>query len=329
MQRSSHRSSKVLQRNSASAICLIVLFVVLLGWHFPRTSTAEMNPSSAYLPMLIKNPSGKTEGAPPTATAENATPTIMPSSTTTAAPSATATATSPAASATATATPSATTTPTTIPACRGIYPIRLDAALLDANHFLPPTDSSEAPYYLPYTDATYADKWQRRIYLTSFDTAGFSFLRWQADTSSGNALAIANALSGTGNVGQGFDEVVLDPPIRNSSGVQNVTGWPDPNTYEVPGYPLLPHVLSLGDWVYGAPDLSITQAIGAALQSHIANRTVMLLPIVDRGVAAGNERYFHLSNLAMFLLRGSGNQAGRGWYLDLVYLGAPDLPRCS
>jgi hypothetical protein len=324
------RSSSTLQRSLASAICLIVLLVFLLGWHFPGTSSAETSGSSAYLPILIKDPSGKTEGAPPTATAESATPTIMPSSAATATPSATATSTptSPAASATATTTPSPTTTPIIIPACRGVYPIRLDASLLDAEHFLPPTNSSESPYYLPYSDETYTNKWQRRIYLTSFDPAGFSFLRWQADLASGNALAIANALSGTGNVGQGFDEVVLDPPIRNSSGVQNVTGWPDPNTYEVPGYPLLPHVLSPGDWVYDASYQSISQGIGTALQAQIANRTVMLLQIVDRGVGAGNERYFHVANLASFLLRGYGNQAGRGWYLDLVYLGGPDLPSC-
>jgi hypothetical protein len=214
---------------------------------------------------------------------------------------------------------------------QGVYPIAVNAADLDNNGFTPPSDNAEMPYYGKYYDPNYqGGLTQRRIYAKSNfgDPGSFSFMQWSSASSAGNAQSLADMLTGDGNLDQGFDEVVLSPPINNSSGVKNTTGWPDPNSNEVTGYPLLPHQLSEGDWIYGNTGWSSSNDVDAAFDYHIANRTILNLPIIDRTIGSGQNTYMHFARMGAFLLRGYSAQGGGNAYFDLVYLGAASKTAC-
>jgi hypothetical protein len=164
---------------------------------------------------------------------------------------------------------------------KGVYPIAINLADIDSTKgiFYPPTGpnaATEIKYYGMYYDENYVTgRTQRRIYAKSnFGAPGsFSFLHWSSDPKAGSAQSLADMLTGVGNLGSGFDEVVMDPPITSSTGKQYTTGWPDPNSNEVTGYPLFPHQLSEGDWIYGNPGWSSSSAVDAALDVHITERT--------------------------------------------------------
>jgi hypothetical protein len=214
---------------------------------------------------------------------------------------------------------------------KGVYPIAVNAADLDQNGFVPPTVDNEMRYYGNYYDPNYQGALtQRRIYAKSNfgDPGSFSFMKWSSLASAGNAQSLADMLTGDGNLDLGFDEVVLSPPIRNSSGTLNKTGWPDPNSNEVDGYPLVPHQLTDGDWIYGNTGWSSSNAVGAALDFHITNHTVLNLPIIDRTIGGGANTYMHFSHMGAFLLRGYSDQGGGNAYFDLVYVGAASKTAC-
>ncbi len=207
------------------------------------------------------------------------------------------------------ATPSATFTP---PACSWAYPIGIDASLLDANGFVPPTEPAELPYYGLYSDGTYTNKTQRRLYrYGEFGTPilNYHFLTWQGGTTDFDAFSAA--ISGTGTLEQGFDEVVP---------------WPDPNSAPPSGYPLLPHELTVGDWVAGFDGTANGPRVYAAFNDHVIHHTVLSLPIFDRIVGINTSEAIHVARVGNFLVRWfdkSGN------YLDLVYLGEASPLRCS
>jgi hypothetical protein len=261
---------------------LVLLAFGAVAWHVAGgyAGAAAVKSPVAHLPLIAKRATTPIAGTP----------------------LATATATG-----TATATPTATETPTTRD-CTGVYPLAVVATLLDqqAEIFLPPSNPDELPYYIPYSDETYKDKWQRRVYLSS---SGFSYLRWRVDVASGNNAAITAALTGTGTLEQGFDEVVP---------------WPDTNNPPPDGYPLRPGRLNEGDWIYGASGFTGSSGVNAALDYHIRQRTVMVLPIVDRMVGSGQNTYWGMQAFGNFLLRGYG----RG-YLDLVYVGKTNPVPCT
>jgi hypothetical protein len=210
--------------------------------------------------------------------------------------------------------PTATPTETPQQPCLAVYPIGLNAALFNANGFAPPTDPAELPYYGIYNDATYKNKTQRRVYLNP-STLTSILLSWNPAVPV-NAAQFTAALSGTGTLSQGFEEVVP---------------WPDPNSAAPSGYPLLPGQLGLGDWVRTV-DLSLINSTGsiAALQYHLDHRTVMALPIVNALVYNGQTGAAHFGQMGNFLLRGFA-LGGPSPYFDLVYIGASDLqvPLCS
>jgi hypothetical protein len=113
-------------------------------------------------------------------------------------------------------------------------------------------------------------------------------------------------LTGDGNIDEGFNEAP----------------WPASNSLNLPkpaGYPLRPNQLNLGDWIYGNPGVSNSTNVRAQLDWHIANRTVMILPIHDTDDGGGINGNYHVSQLGAFLLRGY-DLNGHG-YFDLVYLG--------
>jgi hypothetical protein len=212
---------------------------------------------------------------------------------------------------------------------KGVYPIAINAADLDQNGFAPTTDPNAK--YGTYYDSNYpGGLTARRIWAKSNfgDPGSFSFMQWSSDPKAGSAQSLADMLTGDGNLDLGFDEVVLDPPITNSAGVLNKTGWPDPNSNEVANYPLVPRQLTDDDWIYGNPGWSSSKDVDAAFDFHIANHTVLNLPIVDKSIGGGSNTYMHFVRMGAFMLRGYSTQGGANAYFDLVYVGAANKTAC-
>jgi hypothetical protein len=295
-------STKAFRRGSIVIGLLALLLLSLFGWNAPPTSADSK--ARSYLPAMMRrltnDTATPTSNAAPTATA---TATLSPTATATATPSSTAI---------ATMTPTATATMIPTRNCDGVYPIWIKAQLLGLDGFLQPSKASELPFYVSYSDEIYTNKMQRRLYRSDAGESIFGFLRWRSDIASGNAMALTNALTGTGALEEGFDEVAP---------------WPDPNSAAPPSYPLAPHRLNAGDWLYEATNVSISADMQAALDYHIAHQTVMILPIVDSRVMAGMNVFSHMNRFGNFLLRGSGG--GGSPYLDLVYVGEPSPSPCE
>lgn len=201
------------------------------------------------------------------------------------------------------------------PPMQNVYPIGIRSKYLDAKGFVAPTDPDEAQYYGRYNDEFYSNRWQRRIYLkdNSGASGGFSYLRWLSGTTNGNATALAGMLTGDGNLENGFEEAPWP---------SGIAGKPD-------GYAIRPGQLSPGDWVHGNTGYSTSNAVKAALNTHIARRTVMILPILDDETwGNGNTATFHIERFGTFLLRSYGHQS-KGHYMDLVYLDDADPIACN
>jgi hypothetical protein len=263
-----------------SALLLLILLLAEPTLALRGAAPGDLAPV-AYLPLLTNEHSSSQPAATPTATS-TATPT-----------------------ATNTATP--TTTASTAP-CSYVYPIGVDASLLDANGFLPPADPGQSTYYVRYSDGYYTNKTQRRLY-NIFPT-DFVFLAWQGST---NAITFSASLSGTGTLDQGFDEVVP---------------WPDPNSLSPGGYPLLPHQLNPGDWLSATSGGINGTLMFAALEQHVVRRSVLALPIYDQLVTSGTTISVHMAHMGAFLLNGF-YQGGSKSYLDLAYLGPAESSFCT
>jgi len=287
----SHIRHRSLRPAVVSFLLALILFGSLHDW---RTSELRGAPAAeptplAYLPLIAR--------AGPTATT-----TLVPTSTPTP------TTVSP------TPTASATATPTGTPqqACRAVYPIGLNTALFNDNGFIPPTDPAELPYYGIYNDATYTNKTQRRVYLNPSKLTS-TILSWDP-TAPFNAARLTAALTGTGTLSQGFLEVVP---------------WPDPNSKDPAGYPLVPGQLTSGDWVRTV-DSSLINSAGsaAALRYHIDHKMLMSLPIVDQFVGTGQNGAAYFNRMGDFLLRGF-DLSGPSPYFDLVFIGSDNhRPLC-
>jgi hypothetical protein len=281
-------------RSLRSAVVAILLMLILLGnlqnWRTPELRGAPAaEPTPLAYLPLIVR-------AGPTATG-----TLVPTSTPI----------SPAPTATATATATPTGTPQQ--ACRAVYPIGLNATLFNLSGFVPPTDPAELPYYGIYNDANYTNKTQRRVYLNPSTLTSW-ILSWDPTTPF-NAARLTAALTGTGTLSQGFGEVVP---------------WPDPNSTAPAGYPLVPGQLTAGDWVRTIdPSLINSAGSAAALQYHLDHKTLMLLPVIDQFVGAGQNGAVRFNRMADFLLRGF-TLSGASPYFDLVYIGGSDshIPLC-
>jgi hypothetical protein len=217
---------------------------------------------------------------------------------------------------------SPTTTPTPTPTPPGLcfnpvgtYPIGIFSHVLDEDGFINPQAL--------YSDNTYKNREMRRLFLkdNTNPQGGFSWLRWQADPTSGMPPHYTASFSGTGNLDQGFDEAPWPA----------LPAWPEP-----PGYPFWPHQLSPGDWIYGIGGFSSSGDLRSAIDELIINHTLMILPIVDAdsGWSSGNHSH-HTIRPGAFLLWGFGFQNERdaegqkGWYLDLVSIGEPAMLPCN
>jgi hypothetical protein len=187
--------------------------------------------------------------------------------------------------------------------------------LLNETTFLPPENSSELAYYLPYTDTFVLNTWQRRIYVDETSALpGVHVLRWLADPTSGQTPALVAAFRNAGTLATGFDEV---------------TPWPDPTTGAPLGYPLLPHLLNASDWVHSAKASAFTPNVGSMLDHHIEQHSIMVLAIVNKRATVGNEPVYRVLRLGHFLVRGRYFAAGALTALDMVYVGSAGVPLCT
>lgn len=186
--------------------------------------------------------------------------------------------------------------------------------MISDTYFLPPQDGSELPYYTTYYDPVYGSHSQRRIYYNKNYPiqTGFSFARWRADTMPGDVIDLTAALTGTGTLDQGFDELVP---------------WPDISTPAPPDYPQRPHRLNIGDWLYSNPGVDITDSIVDTFRYHYYQRTVLVLPIVSTPIGFGQGSTARVQRFGEFLIndfRGRGTQE----YLDLAFLGDANPTPC-
>lgn len=188
----------------------------------------------------------------------------------------------------------------------GIYPITLRNDLLNSSGFINPDGR--------YSDENYKNKTVKRVYIKdpTNPNGGFSWVRWKSGSQNGNTPELTAMLTGDGNIDEGFNEAP----------------WPSSNSLNLPkpdDYPERPNQLDVGDWIYGNSGVSNSSNVREQLDWHIANRTVMYLPIHDTDDGGGINGNYHVSDLGAFLLRGYSLN-GHG-YFDLVYLGeAPECP---
>lgn len=289
-------TTKPPRRALALALGLSLLIATLL-WKPGLTQSAQSAtaPTSAvHLALITKpgNPSGAT-----------------PQPTVTETPSAT-----PSATAQPTATATATATPILLRNCDNVYPIRIGAGLLGEQGFLPPPNASELPYYQIYNDPIYGALTQRRVYLKDvYSFLNFGFVRWRTDITSGNMVALTAALTGTGTLEQGFDEVVP---------------WPDTTMPAPADYPQRPHRLNSGDWIYNNSGATISTAVKQTLSYHQLQHTLLTLPIVGYPVNWGNSGAVQLQRFGDFFLIGFGGSAGSE-YLDLAFVGNSNPVPCT
>lgn len=194
-----------------------------------------------------------------------------------------------------------------------VFPIAVQSGDLDANGFKKPTDPT-IPWGNDYSDKYYKNKTWMRVYLKDNGSApgNFSFLNWTGDPGSGNEGTLQAALTGDGTLSKGFNEAP----------------WADPKTTAPANYPLAPHVLSIGDWIYGNSGLSWSTDVRNALQTLANKRAVVILPIIDNYAGNGNNSAFHLQRLGAFYINGISKQGGANAYIDLVYLGNAKETAC-
>jgi len=188
----------------------------------------------------------------------------------------------------------------------GVYPVTVRDDYLGESGFVNPDGY--------YSDETYHNKTWKRLTLASptNPNGGFSFLRWRAEPAGGTTISFTASLTGSGNLAAGFDEAP----------------WPAGLGVPVPdGYPLWPARLSIGDWAYDYAGVANTASVQDALDYHIANKTLWILPIYDTVTGSGSSREYHVARSGAFLLRGY-NLSG-SISLDLVSIDAPATKSCT
>ncbi len=125
--------------------------------------------------------------------------------------------------------------------------------------------------------------------------SGFSWVRWSGDMSSGSAYELVDALTGSGTLWAGFSERTPPP-----------TGYTNGPTLGV---------LEAGDWV--AVKAGLAASLSEPLDYHIANKTLMILPIFDLQSGADNnpEAAFRVARLVQVRLLSYTTQGNR-MFLD-------------
>ncbi|RMD77100.1 MAG: VWA domain-containing protein, partial [Chloroflexi bacterium] len=206
----------------------------------------------------------------------------------------------------------------TCPPTDGVYPIAVNNEYISGNEFRNPGDANgdgrPDNNWQRLTSGAYQGYTQMRLYPTDGNLPGqFGWLRWLDVRGASGANANSNqelvlALAGTGSLSKGFMEV---------------TPWPATNLPRPASYPERPGELNVGDWVYGSSGYNNSADLRNALDEHVKNRTLMVLPIYDISVGQGSNAAFRIVRLGLFVLRGYGQERGNP-YLDLIFLGDPN-----
>lgn len=195
------------------------------------------------------------------------------------------------------------------PASSGVYPITVSSEILDGDRFRDPGLSESGQPLFWEMGGKYRGYTARKIYVHENDVPGnFSWLRWmeQKDPNgfaSKSENALQASLTGFGNLNLGFEEAPWPG------------GIPSPDVY-----PEKPGQLNVGDWVYGSTGAMNSNDIRALLDGHIANGTIMILPIHDMSALNGANGRYRVSRLGAFVLMEYGKDKGQP-YLTLVFLG--------
>jgi hypothetical protein len=198
---------------------------------------------------------------------------------------------------------------------QGVYPIAVRDTFLNENGFVNPDKM--------YSDNIYRNKTVKRIQMhdpNNNPNGGFDWLQWKAGNQAGSSTEMTAMLTGPGNISEGLDEV---------------TPWPSASSLPQPaGYPIDPNHLNAGDWISGNSGVGNSSAVGAQLDQHIRDRTVMILPIWDSNLGSGQNAIYHISRLGAFLLTSyhlsgnfNGSDPNKQGYFELVYLG--DASECA
>jgi hypothetical protein len=197
----------------------------------------------------------------------------------------------------------------------GVYPIAIQLDYLAGDRFKVPNDPEEMAYYGIYKDEDYQGKYSRRIYEKQNGTTsgGFGYVRWLSTTSEGSATATRAMLYTDGNLDEGFEEAPWPA---------GVPGMPS-------GYPIRPGTLGANDsdWIYA--NTGVMNGVEPELEALIENRTRLILPIVDQSNGSGNGATLHVQGMGGFIMRGYGNEPGKGKYFDLVYVGDVSAIPCE
>jgi hypothetical protein len=205
------------------------------------------------------------------------------------------------ATSTATIPPTATATATVPPvynACiNNTFPIAVKNLTLQANlpyWYKPRTLESIglSPFAddasIPSLNTTNSASPRFRVYARS-DQVGPTFYwgRWNGAEASGSSQDLSTALTGNGSLAAGFSE--RTPPASDPAAIPLVNGR-----------------LEAGDWLAGTGASPLNTATMNALNSHIAQKTMLVLPVYDSfvGNGASNDSGYHIvSFIQVRLLR--------------------------
>jgi len=226
---------------------------------------------------------------------------------------------------------------------QGVYPIGIQSSNLDSTgtKFAPANPPTSSDYSFTFKNSSYPGGLSgKRIFMQDNGSGPgqFSWLKWSAANNAGNATELVTMLQGDGSLATGFDE-----GIYNSS--TGVFTWPDSNSTPptVGGkvvYPIKPHEMNTGDFVYGNGGVSWNTSVDSALKYHIDHQTIMILPIVNTYVKKGGDTVFPVQGLAAFYLTGiseygTGGPSGKylkangaNGFFDLAYIGPANSVAC-
>jgi len=219
---------------------------------------------------------------------------------------------------------------------QGVYPIGVQVSNLDstAKNFLAPTVPAEKPFFGKYFPPSYpAGITKRRIFFAdnSNGPSQFSWLRWKATNTSGDAAQLATMLQGDGNIADGFDEGIFDSATGTFTWPDVLSAPPTVNGKVV--YPIKPHEINTLDFTYGNNLIAFNSpAIQTALKSQIDKQTVLILPIVNLNVQKSGATFYPVQGLGRFYLigiPGYGTGVGStGSFMDLAYIGTANAVAC-
>ncbi len=205
----------------------------------------------------------------------------------------------------------------TCPPTDGVYPIGINNDYISGNEFRNPGDANgdgrPDNNWTRLTSGNFRGYTKMRLYLADNNQPGqFGWLRWldgrgASGANANSAQELEMALSGTGTLSKGF----MEAP------------WPNINLPRPANYPERPGELNVGDWVYGSSGFTASNDRRAALDAHISNQTLMVLPIYDVAAGQGSNAVYRVVRFGLFVLTEYGRERNRP-YMDFIFLGTPN-----